>query len=52
MLSDRRLGLLINFGEIRLKDGIERIANGMPERSALGFGTKLLSVFASFATFA
>ena len=29
-LSDGRLGLLINFGEARLKDGIERIANGMP----------------------
>ena len=29
-LSERRLGLLINFGEFRLKDGIERIANGMP----------------------
>jgi len=28
-LSERRLGLLINFGEARLKDGIERIANGM-----------------------
>ena len=30
-LSDRRPGLLINFGELRLKDGIERIVNGMPE---------------------
>ncbi len=30
-LSDRRLGLLINFGEVRLKDGIQRIANGMPD---------------------
>ena len=30
-LSERRLGLLINFGEVRLKDGIERIANGMPD---------------------
>ncbi len=27
-LSGRLLGLLINFGEMRLKDGIERIVNG------------------------
>ena len=50
-LSDRRLGLLINFGEVRLKDGIERIANGMPEEGS-GVVTKLCSFFASFATFA
>jgi GxxExxY protein len=31
-LSDRRLGLLINFGAVLLKDGLHRIANGMPER--------------------
>ncbi|HTJ00176.1 MAG TPA: GxxExxY protein [Dongiaceae bacterium] len=30
-LSDRKLGLLINFGEIHLKNGIERIVNGLPE---------------------
>jgi GxxExxY protein len=30
-LSERRLGLLINFGEIHLKNGIERIVNGLPE---------------------
>lgn len=30
-LSGRRLGLLINFGEIHLKDGIKRIANGLTE---------------------
>jgi GxxExxY protein len=30
-LSGRRLGLLINFGEIHLKDGIRRIANGLPD---------------------
>lgn len=29
-LSDRRLGLLINFCEIHLKNGIERVAKGMP----------------------
>ncbi len=28
-LSGCRLGLLINFGEVLLKDGIKRIANGM-----------------------
>src|SRR5262249_39999511 len=28
-LSQRRLALLINFGEIHLKDGIERIVNGL-----------------------
>ena len=26
-LSNKRLGLLLNFGEVHLKDGIERIAN-------------------------
>jgi len=30
-LSDRRLGLLVNFGAARIKDGISRIANGMPD---------------------
>jgi GxxExxY protein len=30
-LSGHRLGLLINFGETHLKDGIKRIANGMPD---------------------
>src|ERR1039458_1566240 len=30
-LSERRLGLLINFGEVHLKNGIERIVNGLPE---------------------
>ncbi len=29
-LSRHRLGLLINFGELHLKDGIKRIANGLP----------------------
>lgn len=28
-LMDCRLGLLINFGEFYLKDGIKRIANGL-----------------------
>jgi GxxExxY protein len=30
-LSGRRLGLLINFGEAHLKNGIERIVNGLTE---------------------
>lgn len=29
-LSGKRLGLLIDFGEVHLKDGIKRIANGLP----------------------
>lgn len=30
-LTGNRLGLLINFNEILLKEGIRRIANGMPQ---------------------
>jgi len=30
-LTGNRLGLLINFNEILLKNGIRRIANGMPQ---------------------
>ena len=30
-LSDRRLGLLINFGAEHLKDGIKRVVNGLPD---------------------
>jgi GxxExxY protein len=30
-LMDKRLGLLINFGEHLIKHGIKRIANGMPD---------------------
>ena len=29
--ADLRLGIMINFGENMLKDGIKRIANNMPE---------------------
>lgn len=29
-LSRDRLGLVINFGEVHLKDGIKRVANGLP----------------------
>jgi GxxExxY protein len=46
-LSDRRLGLLINFGEVHLKNGIERIVNGLPDEGP-GFGRKLLSSLVSF----
>ena len=51
-LSDRRLGLLINFGELHLKNGIERIVNGLPEETPPSFGLKLLSFFASLASLA
>ena len=30
-LRDCRLGLLINFGESLIKNGIKRVANGMPD---------------------
>ena len=30
-LADKRLGLLINFNVVLIKDGIQRIANGMPD---------------------
>jgi GxxExxY protein len=30
-LADRRLGLLINFGAAKIRDGISRIVNGLPE---------------------
>ena len=30
-LANLRLGLLVNFGTSRIKDGITRLANGMPE---------------------
>jgi GxxExxY protein len=32
-LADRRLGLLINFGEALIKDGISRIANNLGDES-------------------
>jgi GxxExxY protein len=28
-LSEKRLGLLINFNVVRLKDGIKRLVNGL-----------------------
>jgi GxxExxY protein len=30
-MSGRRLGLLLNFGELHLKDGIKRVSNGLPD---------------------
>jgi len=30
-LADKRLGLLINFNVVLIKDSITRIANGMPD---------------------
>jgi len=48
-LSGHRLGLLINFGEVRLKDGIERIVNGLLDEPRPSLSTRLLSLFASFA---
>ena len=30
-LADKRLGLLINFNVVLIKDGITRIVNGLPE---------------------
>ena len=30
-LTDKRLGLLINFGEELIKDGMSRVVNGLPE---------------------
>jgi GxxExxY protein len=60
-LGNYRLGLLINFGEAHLKNGIERIVNGLPDDSskASNSGSILSSVlswvfltFAPFAAFA
>src|SRR6266566_7415320 len=51
-LSERRLGRLINFGEVHLKNGIERIVNGLPAETPPSLGHKLLSFFASLAPFA
>jgi GxxExxY protein len=31
-VSDKRLGLLINFGLPRIKDGIKRVVNGLDDR--------------------
>ncbi len=36
-LSDPKLGVLINFGEVHLKNGIERVVNGLPDDGHPGF---------------
>ena len=36
-LMDKRLGILINFGEHLIKNGIKRIANGMPAEDPPSF---------------
>lgn len=33
-LADKRLGLLINFGEAYIKDGISRVVNGLPDSTS------------------
>jgi GxxExxY protein len=47
-LSDRKLGLLINFGEVRLKNGIERVVNGLPDEGKSDFASRLASLLAVF----
>lgn len=48
-LIGHKLGLLINFGESHLKNGIERVVNGLPEQGPSGFVAKSHSFFASLA---
>ena len=36
-LMDKRLGLLINFGESLIKNGIKRIVNGLPDEPPASF---------------
>ena len=48
-LSDRKLGLLINFGEVHLKNGIERVVNGLPEDGRSSLAGKLSAFFSLFA---
>jgi hypothetical protein len=33
VLSELQLGLVLNFGLERMKDGIVRVVNGLPEES-------------------
>jgi GxxExxY protein len=47
-LSDRRLGLSINFGQVHLKHGIERIVTGLPEEGSSGSCAKLSAFFRLF----
>jgi GxxExxY protein len=32
-LARKRLGLLANFGEARMKDGMKRVVNGLPDEA-------------------
>ena len=48
-LSNRKLGLLLNFGEERLKDGIKRIVNGLTDERPPGIVARLLSLFSFLA---
>ncbi len=34
-LTNKRLGLLVNFGEALIKDGIKRVVNGLPDRDTI-----------------
>jgi GxxExxY protein len=36
-LTEKRLGLLINFGEARIKNGIKRLVNGLPDEEPASF---------------
>lgn len=36
-IADKRLGLLINFGEELIKNGIRRIVNGLPENRMMNY---------------
>ena len=51
-LSGLRLGLMVHFGEVHLKHGIERVVNGLPDDPPKGVVSKLVSFFMSFASFA
>ena len=35
-LADKKLGLILNFGEVLLKDGISRVVNGLQEEPVEG----------------
>ncbi|HTV61837.1 MAG TPA: GxxExxY protein, partial [Verrucomicrobiae bacterium] len=51
-LSGHRPGLLLNFGEVRLKHGIEQIVNGLPDEKRTGIVARLTSFLATSAAFA
>ena len=43
-LTDRKLGLLVNFNEVLIKDGIHRVVNGLEESdSSSGFASPLFA---------